>query len=75
MIREYFVSNMSQPEMIYLAQDEANFGTRFAPFINERNIIGFMNELALAERHIEQNVNAKMVFFDLCLKITMLIKQ
>ncbi|MBK5720400.1 DNA polymerase III subunit [Dysgonomonas sp. Marseille-P4677] len=75
MIREYFISNMSQPEMIYLAQDEANFGTRFAPFINERNIIGFMDELALAERHIEQNVNAKMVFFDLCLKITMLIKQ
>jgi len=75
MIREYFVSNMSQPEMIYLAQDEANFGTRFAPFINERNIMGFMDELALAERHIEQNVNAKMVFFDLCLKITMLIKQ
>ncbi|NDV95538.1 DNA polymerase III subunit delta' [Dysgonomonas sp. 521] len=75
MIREYFVSNLSQPEMIYLAQDEANFGIRFAPFINERNIIGFMDELALAERHIEQNVNAKMVFFDLCLKITMLIKQ
>jgi DNA polymerase-3 subunit delta' len=75
MIREYFVSNLSQPEMIYLAQDEANFGIRFAPFINERNIMGFMDELALAERHIEQNVNAKMVFFDLCLKITMLIKQ
>lgn len=75
MIREYFVSNLSQAEMVYLAQDEANFGTRFAPFINERNIIGFMDELALAERHIEQNVNAKMVFFDLCLKITMLIKQ
>lgn len=75
MVREYFVSNLHQPEMTYLAQDEANFGVRFAPFINERNIIGFMDELALAERHIEQNVNAKMVFFDLCLKITMLIKQ
>jgi len=75
MIREYFVSNLNQAEMIYLAQDESSFGTRFAPFINERNIVGFMDELALAERHIEQNVNAKMVFFDLCLKITMLIKQ
>jgi DNA polymerase III, gamma/tau subunits len=75
MIREYFVSNLSQPEMVYMAQDEANFGTRFSPFINERNIVGFMDELALAEKHIEQNVNAKMVFFDLCLKITMLIKQ
>lgn len=75
MIREYFVSNLNQPEMVYMSADEGNFGTRFAPFINERNIVGFMNELALAERHIEQNVNAKMVFFDLCLKITMLIKQ
>lgn len=75
MVREYFISNLKHPEMIYVSSDEANFGTRFAPFINERNITGFMDELALAERHIEQNVNAKMVFFDLCLKITMLIKQ
>jgi len=75
MIREYFVSNLRQSEMVYLAQDESGFGIKFAPFINERNIVGFMDELALAERHIEQNVNAKMVFFDLCLKITMLIKQ
>jgi DNA polymerase-3 subunit delta' len=74
MVREYFISNLKHPEMIYVSSDEANFGTRFAPFINERNITGFMDELALAERHIEQNVNAKMVFFDLCLKITMLIK-
>lgn len=75
MIREYFVSNFSRPEMVYTSPDEASFGMRFAPFINERNILDFMEELTLAERHIEQNVNAKMVFFDLCLKITMLIKQ
>lgn len=75
MVREYFVSNLQQEEMVYLAKDEANFGIRFAPFINERNIIGFMDELALAERHIEQNVNPKMVFFDLCLKNTMLLKK
>lgn len=75
MVREYFVSNLKQDEIVYLAKDEASFGTRFAPFINERNIIGFMDELALAERHIEQNVNAKMVFFDLCLKNTMLLKK
>jgi len=75
MIREYFVSNLSNPEMVYLNDDENNFGVRFAPFINERNIVDFMDELALAERHIEQNVNAKMVFFDLCLKVTMLLKR
>lgn len=75
MIREYFVSNFHNPQMVYLNQDENNFGVRFAPFINERNIVDFMNELSLAERHIEQNVNAKIVFFDLCLKITMLLKK
>lgn len=75
MVREYFVSNLKQPEMIYLNQEENNFGNRFAPFINEKNIIDFTSELALAQRHIEQNVNAKMVFFDLCLKITMLLKR
>ncbi|GAB6013084.1 DNA polymerase III subunit delta' [Viscerimonas tarda] len=75
MIREYFVSNLSQPDMVYLNNEEAQFGQKFAPFINERNILGFMDELALAERHIEQNVNAKMVFFDLCLKVTMLLKR
>jgi len=34
-----------------------------------------MIEFALAERQIEQNVNAKMVFFDLVLKIIMLLKK
>jgi DNA polymerase-3 subunit delta' len=75
MIREYFVSNLNCREMVYLSQEESNFGIRFAPFINERNIEDFMSELALAERHVEQNVNAKMIFFDLCLKITMLLKR
>lgn len=75
MVREYFISNLKNDEMVYLTRDEKEFGVRFSPFINERNIINFMDELALAERHIEQNVNAKMVFFDLCLKNTMLIKQ
>lgn len=74
-IREYFVSNLQNPEMTYLNREEQNFGIRFAPFINERNIVDLMDELSLAEKHIEQNTNAKMVFFDLCLKITMLLKR
>lgn len=75
MIREYFINNLKHPEIVYLNKEELAFGIRFSPFINERNIIDFMEEFSLAERHIEQNVNAKMVFFDLCLKITMLLKR
>lgn len=75
MVRENFVYNFHRREMVYMSQDEQNFAVRFAPFINERNVMGLMDELSEAERHITQNVNAKMVFFDLSLKVTVLIKQ
>ena len=54
---------------------EEQFSTRFAPFVNERNIIGLMEVFTDAQRDIEQNVNSKMVFFDLTLKTIMLMKQ
>jgi DNA polymerase-3 subunit delta' len=34
-----------------------------------------MEELSKAEKHIGQNVNAKMVFFDLALRLTVLLKR
>lgn len=74
MIRESFICNFHQPEINYMNTDEANFTSRFAPFVNEKNIFGIMDELSEAQRHIEQNVNAKMVFFDLSLKMIMLLK-
>ena len=75
MIRESFICNFRRPEINYMNADEANFTSRFAPFVNEKNIFGIMDELSEAQRHIEQNVNAKMVFFDLALKMIMLLKQ
>lgn len=75
MLRENFILNIQQPKLNYMALYEADFSTRFSPFINERNIEEIMTEFSLAERHIEQNVNAKMVFFDLVLKIIMLLKK
>ncbi len=75
MIRESFICNFRRPEINYMHADEATFTSRFAPFVNEKNIFGIMDELSEAQRHIEQNVNAKMVFFDLALKMIMLLKQ
>ena len=74
MIRENFIYNFHSPELNYMNESEADFAVKFAPFINERNVIGIMEELALAQRHIEQNVNPKMVFFDFSLKMIVLIK-
>lgn len=74
LLRENFIYNFHRPELVYMTPDEQQFSTRFAPFVNERNVIGIMEELALAQQHIEQNVNAKMVFFDFALKMIMLLK-
>jgi DNA polymerase-3 subunit delta' len=75
MTRENFILTLQQPGLNYLTSSEAGFSQRFSPFINERNVEEIMTEFALAERQIEQNVNAKMIFFDLTLKIIMLLKK
>ena len=75
LVRENFIMNVGQPDLNYLSPSEVAFSTNFSPFINHKNIISFMEELSLAERHIEQNVNARIVFFDLTLKSIMLFKK
>lgn len=75
LIRENFMYRFQSPELNYMNLDEASFAFKFAPFVNERNVFDIMEELAKAERHISQNVNAKMVFFDLSLRLTVLIKR
>lgn len=75
MIRENFMLNFKSRDLNYMTKSEYDFSLNFSPFINERNIMDIMDEFALAERHIEQNVNAKMVFFDLSLKFIVLLKK
>ena len=74
MIRENFIMNFNTPSLNYLNESERTFSSRFHAFVNHNNVAGIMNELALAEKDIMQNVNAKMVFFDLSLKLIMLLK-
>lgn len=75
MFREYFISNLNLPEMVYLNDNELQFGNRFASYVNERNIVAFNDEFSLAYRQIEQNGNARIIFLDLCLKVTVLLKK
>jgi len=75
LVRENFILNLGQADLSYLNQAERAFSTRFSPYINHRNIQAFMEELALAEQHIEGNVNARLVFFDLALQTIMLFKK
>ena len=75
LIRENFIYNLKQEELSYQTTEEKQFSARFAPFINERNVIGIMDELSDAQREIEQNVNPQMVFFDFALKLIILIRK
>ncbi len=75
MVRENFIYNFGrQSELNYMTEQESQFAIKFAPYINERNVIGIMNELSLAQRDIVQNTSAKIVFFDFALKMIVLIK-
>ena len=74
MIRENFIYNFHRPELNYMSGAESEFAVKFAPFINENNVIGIMNELSLCDRDIGQNANAKIVMFDFSLKMIVLIK-
>lgn len=75
LVRENFIYNFHKPELNYMNQQESDFSRNFARFINERNVIGISDELAAAQRDIEGNVNAQMVFFDFSLKMIVLLIQ
>ncbi|MFA5464133.1 MAG: DNA polymerase III subunit delta [Dysgonamonadaceae bacterium] len=75
MFREYFINNLKVPELIYLNRDEQQLGQQFSASIHEKNIEVLVQEFTLAHRQIEQNGNARIIFLDLCLKLTMLIKE
>ena len=58
-----------------MTRQEEGFASRFAPFVNERNVAALMEELSEAQAHVGQNVNPRMVFFDLALKVTVLLRR
>ena len=74
-VRENYIRNIGQPDLNYQMEAEREFSVKFAPFIHNGNVEGIMNQLDLAERQIEQNGNAKIIFFDLCLQMIVLIKK
>ncbi|MDR0866530.1 MAG: DNA polymerase III subunit delta' [Candidatus Symbiothrix sp.] len=75
MIRENFLYCLQVPEINYMNRKEVDFAVNFHPYVHAGNIMEFVEELALAEKHIESNVNPRMIFFDLSMKIAVLLKK
>ena len=74
MVRESFMYNFKRPELCYMTQREEQFASKFAPFVNERNVLAITDLVQRSLRDIGQNANARIVFFDIALQMTILIK-
>ncbi len=75
LVRENFVNNLKTKELVFMDEKEQAFSSRFSPFINERNILSITSELEKAFQHIAMNGNPRIIFTDLSLKITKLIRK
>ncbi len=74
MVRENYISNIKEPDLVYMTPQENDFSVKFAPFINDNNAHQMAEEFSLAHAHIAQNGNSRIIFMDLILKIIILIK-
>ncbi|MDR3328649.1 MAG: DNA polymerase III subunit delta [Prevotellaceae bacterium] len=74
MVRENFAMNRQAHEAVYLAGEEAAWSAKFSPFIHPGNVGAIYHELNLALQHLAQNGNPKIIFTDLILKLSRLIR-
>ena len=75
LIRENFMYNFHKEELCYMTQREEDFARNFARFINEANILPITDLINKAIRDIGQNANAKIVFFDMAMRMIVLLIQ
>jgi DNA polymerase-3 subunit delta' len=76
LLRENLMLTLGQLKnsLVYLTGAEAEFSGKFHPSVNQDNIYQLNEELNLVYSHIEANGNAKIIFLDLALKVTKLIR-
>lgn len=73
LIRENFMLNIQREDLSFMVDEEYAFSQKFALFIRETNIMDFYQALNKASAHIAQNVNAKLVFFDLSMQFSVIL--
>lgn len=74
LVRENFIYNLSVSELNYLNREEAQFSQNFAKFITENNVIKLIDVFNKALTDISGNANAKIVLYDMSVKVILLLK-
>lgn len=75
LIRESFVMHLHVDQLLTLSSTEREFVNRFFPFINEKNVVDMIELFDRSRRDIAGNGNAKIIFFDLAVRVIMLIRR
>jgi DNA polymerase-3 subunit delta' len=74
LIRENFIMNLKNGELLYMTAEEEAFSKKFHPYINGRNIVSIYTEFNQAHADIERNGNSKIILFDMALKLVKSIR-
>ena len=74
MFRQALLINYKVNQLVYITPEDPSFKLeKFAPFVNDKNILDIFDELSDAMYHVERNGNPKIIFTDLSIKLTRLI--
>lgn len=74
-VRENFIANLKIAQLNYLNKEEMAFSRNFSPFINERNVEQLSSLFNEAREDILANGNGKIIFFDIAVKVILLLKK
>lgn len=75
MVRENFMLNLEATQLNRFSEEEKNFSVKFSRFIHTGNVNEIAAELDKAYYHIESNAYEKLVFLDLAIQVSSLIKR
>ncbi|MDE6810561.1 MAG: hypothetical protein K2J42_10820 [Muribaculaceae bacterium] len=75
LLRENFIYNFNMPDLVGMNQNERNFSKNFARFINERNVLKLKRVFEDAVTDITGNGNGRIIFFDVAVRVILLLKQ
>jgi DNA polymerase III subunit delta' len=73
-LRNSILMNQGLDKIASIGQNETDFMKKFHPFMNPNNGPLLMDEFNKAIFHIERNANPSIVFMDLSLKVSLIIK-
>ena len=75
MLRENFLMNTGNPEILHMAGYENEWSEKFSKFIDKQNIFGLYKEFNNAFNHIAANGYARIILLDMGLNIVKLFRK